>query len=204
MTGYRATFAAFVLVILSGCGHIHAYVDAAVDPSFAPKKSDPVYVILSPKSSIRERQLLVPLRNELCRSHFNVVDDLAKSEWALGLAADRQTFDTGVTSSAVQVMGTPLVVGSAHRNTQTNQFAYLYLFKSSDLASQKPVTVWEGQVSAENRDFNEYEQTIFKGLLDVYGTNYSDETNIDKGYFNKVVECRSKRLSSTDCDCGKL
>ena len=179
-----------LLSLTSACSHHKVYVTAAVDPAFAPSKSDPLYLMLSAEPTIIERQLLPILREELCRCGFNLVDSADRSKWTMGVSYDRRVFDQGSSTSGVFLPGRiPIFLGSSKPTLVTTAKAYLYLIQSQLTAASKPIPIWEGSVSAEDDVFKVYRGIIFKNVLDFYGLNFEGHARLSKAYLREPGTC---------------
>lgn len=180
--------AATLLFCLAGCARRHsAFVYSALDPAYRPQKSDPIFVILPAKPTIRERQLVGDLKNELVRNGFNLVGAETDAKWLLSLSAERRTYEYGTNATAVAI--TPKVaVASTEPKIIERSTIYLYLFDRSDFSSGKVLSVWEGSVSATERVYRVYKLAIIKNVLDVFGTNFERDTHLSRDYAmqNKV------------------
>lgn len=168
-------------LFLFGCRRYAAYVYSGVDPNYSPVKSDPIFIVLPNKPSIRERQFLVDLKSELKKNKFNIVENKKKSKWILGLSLKRRILEFGGNTTAVSI--TPK---SAVAETTPNVFErvtiYLYLFDTKDFIEGNLLSIWEGSVSSTEGVFKRYKHSMLKNLLDVFGTNYDRNTRIDKEY----------------------
>ena len=164
----------------SGCGH-KAWMESQVDPNYQPSRGDALFVTLPRQPSIQERQLLPILTTQLCADGFNLVPSIEQSKWTLGFSFARQTYEFGSTFSASTIPGSGVVIGSSRPNIVTDSTVRLYLFRSADFAgSAKPLSIWEGYISATNQVYQAYRPIIFKNLLDVYGQNVERTTRLRK------------------------
>lgn len=183
---------AMLTVFLTACSHHSVYVSAAVDPAYSPSKTDPIFLTLSNDPTIKERQLVMVLKEELCRNGFNVVASVDSSKWTLGLSYERETYQFGSTSSAIVIPGNiPRVLGSSKPNIVTDSRIYLYLFKSDSYKASHPVSVWEGIVSSNDSVFQAYRPVIFKNVLDVFGQNLESQVRLSKAYLRNPGVCPS-------------
>lgn len=177
-------FAILLLFCLVGCSRRHsAFVYSALDPAYRPQKTDPVFVILPAKPSIRERQLVSDLKNELVKSGFNLVGAETDAKWLLALSAERRTYEYGINTTAVAI--TPKVaVASTEPKLIEKSTIYLYLFERTDFSNGKVLSVWEGTVSATEHVYRVYKLAMIKNVLDVFGTNFERNTHLSRDYVN--------------------
>lgn len=186
-------------ITISGCKHYAAYVYSAVDPEHAPVKSDPIWLTLSTKPTIRERQLFVVLKSELAKNGFNIVETADKSRWVLALTAERRTYDFGITSSTTVVRVAPnfaTATTRSHRNVVERNTIFLYLFDMHDFTRGKVLSIWEGSVSASENVYRIYVTSMFKNLLDVFGKNYERSTRLSKDYVKEGLRSASQTGAS--------
>lgn len=177
-----------VAALLSGCKTHTAFVSSSVDPTVVLEKTAPIFVTLPERPTIRERQLVVALREEMCRSGFNLAPSLDESKWTMGLSFSRRTYEFGSRSSAVAIPvgNTAVVLGSSTPQIHSESAAFLYLFRSEDVAAGKPLSVWEGSISSASRVFSVYEPTIFHNVLRNFGKNIERPTKLSKSYARDV------------------
>lgn len=186
---------------LASCHSYAAYVYSALDPSYSPARSDPVWVTLSVKPTIRERQLVVVLKEELVRNGFVLADSEARAKWVLALSAERRTYDFGVTATTMAIPVSPtlaLATTRSTRNTVEQSTIFLYLFDANDFRAGKILSVWEGSASATENVYRIYITAMLKILLDVYGTNYERNTRLSKDYVNARRAEAAARAASQD------
>lgn len=174
--------ATILLFCLAGCARRHsAFVYSALDPAYRPQKIDPILVILPAKPTIRERQLVGDLKNELVRNGFNLVGAETDAKWLLALSAERRTYEYGINTTAVAI--TPKVaVASTEPRIIERSTIYLYLFDQTDFSNGKVLSVWEGSVSATERVYRVYKLAMIKNVLDVFGTNFERDTHLSRDY----------------------
>jgi len=164
-------------VALCGCGP-RAYLITEQDPSYAPSKSDPVAIIASDTTSIRERQLVLILKHQLVENHFNVVNDPESSMWVVSVQYGTDTRESGSSSRAASIpLAGGIAIGSSKTkiNYETDGLLNIWLFREADVKNGSHQAIWSGSASAERETLSEYAPTIIKDLLDAYGKNYEDE-----------------------------
>lgn len=181
-----------VLLTLAGCSSHGVWVTAAVDPSLAPLKTDPVFVTLPEKPTIDERQMILLLKDEMCRNDFNVVDNVESATWVMTVSATQYSYMSGTTGRGVAVpVGNVAVVGRTETqvNYQTDKVTYLYVSKSADRIELEPRRYWEGRVTAKDNVWRAYREVIYKPLLDEYGRDYDHFTKMSKSYLKRAHGC---------------
>lgn len=182
MNTLKIVFLSVLAVTVTGCKKHTAWIATAVDPTFVLSKSEPVYVSTPEDSSVRERQLAVTLKNELCRNGFTLTPTIDEAKYVLGLGFEKQSYQAGFTTQAT-------FAGTRSRfDIVNNSSASVYLFNASDYIKNKRFILWEGNVSARKRVFQVYEPIIFKNVLDHYGANFDRNTKLDKSYLRKVAD----------------
>lgn len=173
---------------ISGCAHHSTVITGQADPRYQPTKLDSYVLLLSKSASIRERQLLPVLRDEMCRRGMTVVDSFDAAKWAIGVSAGSETYAIGSTSSAfaVPVAGGAVMVGSSRNEIASQDYAHLYVFDAADAKDGDAMAIWEASVKAKPNVFRVYEPIIFRDVLDSIGSNFRRETRLDKEYLYSV------------------
>lgn len=180
---------ALTLACLGGCDKYAVKVTTAADPAYTLHKAQPIYVVLPKPSSIKERQLAVTLKNELCRSGFTLAPDMEHASYVLGLSFQREEFQFGSTTTAVAV--TPsFAIGKTTPNMVRNAIANLYVFDSKQYMSGERLTIWEGQALAPKRVFDVYEPIIFSSVLKNFGAT------TDRPFKLRRSELKAAKLDS--------
>ena len=189
---FAACVVPLILLTLTGCASHGVWVTAAVDPSLAPSKTEPVFVTLPERPTIDERQMLVMLKDEMCRNDFNVVENVDNSTWVMIVSATQYTYMSGTTGRTVAVpIGNVAAVGRTDTqvNYQTDKVTYLYVSKTADRTELEPRRYWEGRVTAKDNVWRAYREVIYKPLLDQYGRDYDRLTKMSKSYLKNAHGC---------------
>lgn len=189
MVRFKTLTIMLFLVLLTACRSYTTHVYSGVDPSVTlPSKEEAIFFALPNDASIREKQVAVLLKTELTKSGFNLVSDVAKSKWVVSFAVDRKTYTVGTSTNAnavgATVYGVPLAFGNSVTTniSQTDLSIYMQLYNVKDLEKTKPIALWEGNVTVENRVFNVLPNASIKTLLDKFGKNFDRPVKINKKY----------------------
>lgn len=161
---------AFSLLSLSGCSKHIVNVSTAVDPAYTISSPALIAVIVPEHPTIKERQLGVTLKNELCKNGFTLAVTVDQANYVLGLSTENQSFQSGFSTRNT-------MIGSYSRaNIVNNTVAYLHLFDAKNFVSGNRLAIWEGTVSAHAKVFSVYEPIMFKSAIRNIGST------VDKPY----------------------
>lgn len=178
-------------VLLVGCRHYDVRVDSGTVPGVTLQKTDPVYVTLPDDSNIRERQLLPVLDSELAKNGFNVVTSPSAAQWVMVLLASSETRETGASTrdrgvNVANIGGSGVGVSSHRSHTEieyTDEITVrLALYPAMEYLGGRQRSVWDGNAFAPEGVYDDYTKTIFKNLLDVYGTTFSGDRELSRSY----------------------
>lgn len=183
------------LSLLAGCRSYGVWVTAVADPSLAPTKAEPIFVRVPDRATIDERQMLLVLKDELCRGNFNVVDDPAKATWIMMVSASQYSYAAGSSGhgAAIPVGGLLIATNETTINYQTDKVTFLSVTKAADRIELEPRPYWEGRVVAKDNVWRAYRPILYKPLLDQYGQNYDRFSKVSKSYLKHVNGCEVEK-----------
>ena len=180
----------FLALTITGCAST-VYISSVTDPAHSPTKLDPVYIAVPAGALIKERQFVELLRSEMKEAGFTVTDKLLQSRYSLVAYMDQSTSQINSTLFLPQVQNTSGYVGNTYYSGKTTSTTAvpisvdytvhkirLYLFQTSDIDTERFMTVWEGYIGADKEEYQKHSKEILRMLLDVYGTNYEAHTPI--------------------------
>jgi hypothetical protein len=175
---------------ITGCAST-AYISSVTDSAYRPTKLDPVFIGVHNGLSIKERQFAEFLRSEMKKAGFTVTDVLSLSRYVLLFNMNQKTSQINSTFFLPQTQTTSGYVGNTYYSGQTTsttavpisvdytfQKIWLDLYLTSDIDTDKLMTIWEGYIGAGIDVYEKYSKEILRMLLDVYGTNYEAHTPI--------------------------
>lgn len=175
------TFMLMSVLLLSGCG-LRVALRGQLDPAYAPKKSEPLAVVLPDNSSIEDRQAFSAIKMELEKTGFQVVE-LDKAAWVLGVGTHEDTYFSGIKNSGFGIATVPVpgvAVGSSFGSSKAEYTSrltiYCWLYPAMSFRSGKRVAIWEGIEKTTPQDFYEYPDKLVGALLEIYGKNFYDDS----------------------------
>lgn len=180
---------------VTGCRSYGVWVTAAADPSLAPSKSEATFVTVPARPTIDERQMLLVLKDELCRGGFNVVDDVGKATWVMTVSATQYSYAAGSSGhgAAIPIGGLLIASNETTINYQTDKVTFLSVTKAADRIELEPRPYWEGRVVAKDNVWRAYRPILYKPLLDQYGQNYDRFSKVSKSYLKRVNGCEVEK-----------
>jgi hypothetical protein len=158
-------------VLLSACSLRAAFM-GQLDPAYAPKKADPIALVLSDNSSIQDRQVFPLVKEELIKSGFKLVEP-NQATWILGVSTHNDTYFSGVKT-------TKLSFGSSEarltiQNARSSSL-YFWLFPAESYRNGKRMAVWGGVESVDPDDFSKHPEDFVRALIEIYGKNFYDQS----------------------------
>jgi hypothetical protein len=181
----RLATAVYVASIFLGGCKSEASLLTRQDPAYAPTKSDPVFVTVGVHSTIQDRQMLPLIKREFQAEGFNLTD-FDNSKWVVVVGRDDRTIVTGTTSSSVGIaspmFGGLLGVSNTKTHEETAKLGEIVLslvIKESAVRGD-PIEVWQGRITTDPDQINEYPKTVIRALIDQYGKNFEDDIRFPK------------------------
>lgn len=166
------------IVLLAGCG-TRVSLRTQIDPSYAPKRSDPVAIVLPDNSSITERQVLPVLKQQMVKAGFHLTDE-KNAKWILGFSTQRQSVFLGLGSSSFSIgLGNGIRIGggSARAKYATTMKLQFWLFDAQKYRQGKVQPIWHYIEAIKDAD-DFLDQPVFyiHPMLVIYGLNFHDES----------------------------
>jgi hypothetical protein len=178
-------------ILIGGCTKT-VYISSLVDTSYAPKKTDTIYILVKNDAKISDRQFYSFLKSEMVSCGFKIVEDISASKYILLFERGSKTSVMNSTLFLPSTSSTSGYVGNTYYSGQTTstqaipysynytvEKIYLDLYATADVKNKKYITVWEGYIGAGAAEYKYYSRAILKSLLNVFGTNYKAHTPIN-------------------------
>ena len=186
----RVTILVFTILFV-GCATSTAYISSLTDPGYQPKKSDPIFIFVPDTTPIKDRQFASFIESEMEDAGFNLVQNISDSRYILLFNTGTKTSEINSTLFLPQTQTTSGYVGNTYYSGQTTSTAaipvssnytvqkiWFQLYSTTDVASKKYKTVWEGYIGSGIDEYRRKPREILRLLLDVFGTNYQEHTRI--------------------------
>jgi hypothetical protein len=162
-------------ILLSAC-KTDASLLARQDPTYAPTKTDPVFVTVGVHSTIQDRQMLALIKQEFQAEGFNLTD-FKNSKWIVVVGRDDRTIVTGTTSNSVAVAN-PIFGGllgvsktTTHEETEKVLEIVLSLVIRESAARGDPLEIWQGKITTYPEAITEQPKMVIRALIDQYAKN---------------------------------
>jgi len=158
-------------VLLSACSLRAAFM-GQLDPAYAPKKADPIALVLSDNSSIQDRQVFPLVKEELVKSGFKLVEP-NQATWILGVSTHYDTYFSGIKTTKF-IFGTSeaqLTIQNARSSS-----LYFWLFPAEPYRDGKRMAIWGGFESVDPHEFRYHTEKFVGALIEIYGKNFYDES----------------------------
>jgi len=159
-------------LLLSACALRASFV-SQLDPSYAPKKSDPIALLLPDNSSIQDRQVYPVVKEELVKAGFKLVEP-NQATWILGMGTHQDTYFSGIQTMAFSYNN--VAVGSSNAEYTSRIIIYFWLFPAESFHSGKRMAIWGGFESVRPSSFREHPADYVRALIELYGKNFYDES----------------------------
>ena len=180
------------LLALSGCAT--AYISSETDPRYNISPTIKVGILTPDSATIEERKVAGVFEEETRKSGFNIVG-LQQADYVLMISTDAKSSKISgslpipQTTSVSGNVGTTPYSGTASYTTwvpytQNYRVKTLYatLYAVADIQNEKFMSVWEGYIGAEDKDFDRYTRSLIHELLKHFGGNYQKHTPINYSY----------------------
>jgi hypothetical protein len=169
------------VLLLTGCG-LRVALRGELDPAYAPKKTDPLALVLPDNSSIEDRQAFAAMKNELIKSGFNLVST-DHAMWILGVGTHEETYFSGVKNSGF-VLGTSVApgvaigssFGSSNAEYASQLTIYCWLFPAESYRAGKRIAIWTGIEKTTPDKFYDNSEKLVSALVGIYGVNFYDDS----------------------------
>lgn len=169
MKNARVVIVLSIVLLLSGCG-LRVALRGELDPAYAPKRTEPVALILPDNSSIEDRQVFPVLKRELLESGFDLVEP-DHAAWILGVATREKAFFSGIQTINVGKFGSV-----SNANYGSSFVIYLSLFQADAFRRGRRMAVWSGTEVTTPDNFRESPDKLVQALIDIYGVNFYDNS----------------------------
>lgn len=168
-------------LFLAGCG-LRVALRGELDPAYAPKKTDPLALVLPDNSSIEDRQAFAAMKKELIKSGFNLVST-DQAMWILGVGTHEETYFSGIKNSGF-VLGASVApgvaigsaIGSSNAEYASRLTIYCWLFPAESYRAGKRIAIWSGIEKTTPDDFYENADKLVSALVNIYGVNFYDDS----------------------------
>jgi len=158
-------------VLLSACSLRAAFV-GQLDPAYAPKKADPIALVLSDHPSIADRQVFPVVREELVKSGFKLVEP-SQASWILGVSTNNETYFSGIKTTKISFGFSE--AQTTIQNARSSSI-YFWLFPAGPYRDGKRIAVWDGVESMDPGKFQEHMGDYVHALIEIYGKNFYDNS----------------------------
>jgi hypothetical protein len=158
-------------LLLTACGLRAAFM-GQLDPAYAPKKADPIALVLSDNPSIQDRQVFPLVKEELVKSGFKLVDP-NQATWILGVSTHDDTYFSGIKTTKISFGSTE--AQQTIENSRSSSL-YFWLFAAGPYRDGKRLAVWGGVESVNPDDFSKHPDAFVRALIEIYGKNFYDES----------------------------
>jgi hypothetical protein len=192
-TFLHLTLLTAIATVLAGCATT-AYISSETDPRYTIAKNDPIHVLIPDQSTIAERTVAGIVEDEIRKDGFNVVPR-DHAEYILLISLDEKTSRISGSLPLTQTARTSGSVGTtpySGSTTYTTWMPYSYnyrvkklyasLYAVRDIKKEKIMSVWEGYIGAEDKEFDRYTRSLIHEMLKHFGGSYGAHTPIDWTY----------------------
>jgi len=167
-----------ITILVAGCG-TRVSLRSQLDPSYSPKISDPVAIVLPDNSSITERQVLPILKQQMVKAGFHLTNK-KDAKWLLGFSTQRQTVFLGLSSSSFTLgLGNGVSVGSGSSSAKyaTTMNLQFWIFNAEKYRQGKVQPIWHYiEIIKDADDFLDQPDFYIHPMLVIYGLNFHDES----------------------------